>query len=328
MRIKNTNAYSAIKLADSGQVPKEVQVLRVGKFNHPRYGIFEITSQVLAEMKANFDAKVRGIDTAFDYFHESDKEAAAWVNALELRENNQELWAAVEWTPKAAQKLAERELRYFSPDFAFKWQDPESGNTFSNVLFGGGLTNRPFVKEMKAIIADEFKGETMTELEKAQAKVKELEAANVKLSEDKAMLEKKMEEMPKPEGASKVAELEAKIAALQAELAKEKGAAEVAMAEKKKLEEEKVCAEKKAAFNLLLSEGKVVKAQEEAFLKNDTVKFAELAQPINLKGSGHVHEIQDADSAAIIKLAEEKQKADPKLDRGTAISLAKKQLKK
>jgi len=328
MRLNQTSAFSQVTLSEGNKVPNEVQVLRVGKFNHPQYGAFEINSQTLAEMKANHDARVRGIDTAFDYFHDSEKEASAWVQELFLKEEGTELWARVDWTPKAAQKLAERELRYFSPDFAFKWEDPENGNVYKNVLFGGGLTNRPFVKEMQAIVADENKtGEkNMTELEKAQARVKELEGTNLKLSEDMQNMEKKMEEMPKPD---KVAELEKQIAALQAELAKAKQEQEAMMSEKKKLEEQAKLAEKEKEFNVLLSEGKAVAAQKDAFIKGDMTEFVKLSQPVNLRGSGSSdNQGGDDDTKAILKLAEEKQKADPKLSRGDAISIAKKELKK
>lgn len=342
MRINKTSAFSLLKLGEGDKVPNEVQVLRVGKFNHPRYGSFEITAQTLGEMKSNFDNKVRGIDLAFDYFHESDKEASAWVKSLELREDGQELWAFVDWTPKAAQKLSERELRYFSPDFAFKWQDPETGSNFSNVLFGGGLTNRPFVKEMQAIVADENKtGENdMTELEKALARVKEVEAQNLKLSEDKAAMEKKLADATanppppaKEDEQSEVDALKKTIADLQAQLAKAQQDSEMALAEKKKADEAKVLAEKTSAFNLLLSEGKACAAQKDAFISGNMTEFIKLAQPVNLRGAGSSSSQTDSDggtddSKAILKLAEEKRKTDPKLSVGDSISIAKKELKK
>lgn len=331
MRLKGTSIYSDILLGEEKLVPSSVQVLRVGKFNHPKYGFFEITKQTLSEMKQNFDNNVRGIDMAFDYFHDSDKDASAWVNQLELKDNGNELWASVSWTPKAEQKLAERELRYFSPDFSFKWSDPEGGKTYNNVLFGGGLTNRPFVKEMKAIVADETQGDKMTELESALAKVKELEATNVKLSEDKELMQKeyseKLEEMP---SLDKVAELEKQIAALQAELAKAKESEAALMEDKKKAEDAKMLAEKETEFNVLLAEGKACVAQKESYISGDMKEFIKLAQPLSLKAQGSSANTygDDNDANTIIKLAEEKQKADPKLSRGEAISLAKKELKK
>jgi hypothetical protein len=334
MRLNKTSAFSSLKLGEGNRVPNEVQVLRVGKFNHPRYGAFEITTQTLTEMKSNFDKKVRGIDTAFDYFHDSDKEASAWVNDLLLKEDGTELWAAVTWTPQAEKKLAERELRYFSPDFAFQWQDPESGQTFNNVLFGGGLTNRPFVKEMQAIVADETKtGEkNMTELEKAQKEITDLKAQNVKLSEDKAAMEKKMADMPpapaaKEEG-DEVAALKKQIADLQAQLAKAQSDSEMAMAEKKKADEAKMLAEKTSQFNVLLSEGKACAAQKEAFLKGDMDNFVKLSQPLNMKpAGGSGNQEGDDKNQKVLKLAEEKMKSNSKLSKGDAISQALSEVK-
>lgn len=340
LRLKKTSAFTAIKLSDN-KVPNEVQVLRVGSFKHPQYGAFEITSQILAEMKANFDLRVRGIDISFDFYHDSNEDASAWVKELILKENNSELWALVDWTPKAQQKLAERELRYFSPDFGFQWTDPETGTKFNNVLFGGGLTNRPFVKEMQAIVADETKTEgvyQMTELEKAQAALKLAEANVLKLSEDNKAMAAKLAAVPPPAPAAPVAKdetdemaaLKKTIADLQAQLAKAQSDNEVMMAEKTKAMEAQKLAEKNTAFNLLLTEGKACVAQKEAFLKGDMDGFIKLAEVPHLKatGSSSSDDGHTDDTKAILKLAEEKQKADPKLSRGDAVSIAKKELKK
>lgn len=348
IRLKGSSVLSPIKLSDAREVPNDVQVLRVGSFNHPTYGAFDITTETLSEMKSNFDAKIRGVDLAFDYYHNSDQEAAAWINSLELREDGSELWANVTWTPKASQKLSDREIRYFSPDFAFKWTDPENGVTFSNVLFGGGLTNRPFVKEMKAIVANETIGENdMTELEKLQLKLKEETAKSVKLAEDNAALTKKCDDIQaalppaKPAApaapAAGDADKDKQIADLKAQLAKLQQDNEMAMGEIKKAKDAaalsdaaKQMAEKTSAFNVLLTEGKACAAQKDAYLKGDMTEFIKLAQPVNLKGSGSSENktLEESDTEAIFKLADEKQKANPKMDRGQAVSAAKKELKK
>ncbi len=324
MRIKGAFKLQEIKLDENGKVPTRVQVLRVGNFSHPRYGKFQITTATLTEMKKNFDERVRGIDTAFDYFHDSDKEASAWVNSLELSEDGKELWADVTWTPTAEKKLAERELRYFSPDFAFQWQDPESGNKFKNVLFGGGLTNRPFVKEMAAIVASEQnnEGENMTELEKAQAQVK-------KLSEDYQAMEKKLEEV---QGGGNAAEeaLKAQIKELQDKLAAMQGENEKMLAEKAKADEAVKCAELERDFNVMLTEGKACAAQKDAFIKGDMKEFIKLAQPLNMKqnGEGASKETTGEDREdKILKLAEEKRKSNSKLSVSESISLASKEVK-
>lgn len=329
MRLHETTAYTDIKLGENKAVPNKVQVLRTGKFTHPEYGVFEITQNVLSEMVKNFNERVRGIDISFDYYHNSDKDAAAWVQKLELSDDASELWATVDWTSTAAKKLADRELRYFSPDFAFKWQDPETGKVFSNVLFGGGLTNRPFVKDMAAIVADEkHKGLKMTELEKAQQALKESEAKVVKLSEDLGAAQKKMADM---QPASEVEALKKQIADLQAALAKAQQDNEAMMAESKKAAEAKALAEKETQFNVLLSEGKACAAQKEAFIKGDMNQFIKLAQPMNMNGKGSSNSgtpaaTEDEKTQKIIALAETKVKENPKLSMGDAISIAKKEL--
>ena len=333
--------------AGPASVNPPVQVLRVGKFSHPQYGEFEITRQTLAEMKANFDANVRGVDVAFDYFHESDKEASGWPSALYLKEDGDSLWATVDWTPTASKKLAERELRYFSPDFAFQWKDPESGAVFKNVLFGGGLTNRPFVKDMAAIVASEQKGKPMTE-----EQMKKLDAV-LKLAEDSA---KSVADMHKEQlamkshidalkaPAPKAAPVKAADAPADSEddedsedpavLKKQLSAAKKQLAEyaekAKGAEQAKQMAEKEAAFTVMLTEGKACVAQKEAFLKSDMTEFVKLAQPVNLNGQGSSatgsKEAGDREDQ-ILKLAEAKCKADAKLPLHLAIKLANAEIK-
>lgn len=334
-RLNNTTALSAIILDEiNPQVTNEHQVLRVGKFKHPTYGYFEITPEVLLGMKQNFDNKIRGIDISWDYYHKADEEAAAWVNQLQLRNDNTELWAIVSWTPKAKQMLMEREIRYFSPDFAFEWMDPESLITYKNVLFGGGLTNRPFVKEMQAIVADEFnnKGvkmdpkEMQKEIEKLQSEVKQL-------SEDKIALEKKMADMqpPSAEEDNEIMVLKKQIADLQAQLEQAMKDKEAMMGEVQKMQEAKALAERESEFNILLSEGKACVAQKESYLKQDMKEFIKLAQPLNMKPSGSSENLDITENEkikSILKLAEEKRKLNPKLDHAESISLAKKEIEK
>ena len=331
-----------------------VQVLRVGKFNHPKYGEFEITRAVLQEMKDNFDNRVRGVDIAFDYFHESDKEASGWPTQLFLKEDDTELWADVDWTPKALAKLSERELRYFSPDFAFKWTDPETNKTYNNVLFGGGLTNRPFVKDMAAIVASEDKGDQMKldELEKLVVKLAEDNKAQMseyeKMKGEHADMKAKLAEYAEKEKvvapaapapaaapAAPVAPNDAPaeeddVPSLKKKLAEAMAMNEKLMGEKKVAEESKKMAEKVAAFNVLLTEGKACVAQKDAFLKDDMTSFIKLAQPLNLApngSAGHADTSKGDREDRVLKLAEEKCKADPKLDKVVAISLAQKEIK-
>ncbi|GIX31376.1 MAG: Mu phage protease GpI [Porticoccaceae bacterium] len=84
-----------------------------------------------------------GIDLPIDYDHqtlEADGKrgpvpAAGWIKALEAREGA--LWGRVEWTPRAAGLIADKEYRYLSPVF----RHDKQGRVLA--LEGAGLTHYP-----------------------------------------------------------------------------------------------------------------------------------------------------------------------------------------
>lgn len=306
---------------DNTLVPSRVQYLRVGKFKHPKYGDFEITPEILLQLKDSFDKRVRGIDTSFDYGHESDKEASGWVTGFQLDDNGTSLFADVAWTPQAQEKIRSKEFRYFSPDFAKVWQNPETGIVHNNVVFGGGLTNRPFIKEMDAIIASE---------EKEMKELEEMKAANLKLSEQLADAEKKVAAMEPvaTDAAAKIAALEADIKAKMDELAKLKGEGEAMMKENVAMKDQIACTEKETAFSKLLSEGKAVPAQKAAFIKGDLTEFVKLSEKPNLEAKGHGTGGESGTrEEQVLKLAETLRSKDAKLTVGESISMAIGQLK-
>ena len=133
---------------------KTVQLLRTGNFKYGGYGAFDITSDNLRQLKSNFDSNVRRVKIAVDYFHASYAEAAGWIEAIELRNADNELWITVDWTAEAVEKIMGKEIRYLSADMDFNYMDIESGVEFGCVLMGAGLTNRPYIKDMKAIISE------------------------------------------------------------------------------------------------------------------------------------------------------------------------------
>lgn len=286
----------------------EIQILKCGKFNHPDYGTFEITPAMLQEFISNFDARVRGTDIPVDYFHEEAKIAAGWMKNLFLSDDGAELWARVEWTPRARKMLGDKELRYFSPEFQFQWEHPESGAVFNNVLFGGGLTNRPFLKNMAPIVElkEKNQGDKMNE--------KELKEQIKKLSEELTAAQGALK--PAQDAGSekdaKIAELEAKCADLQKQCDDMKASNEKMMAEKAQLEQDKqaaakaqALAEKENRFNVMLSEGKVCAAQKTAFMGDNMEEFAKNAQAINLSDKGNGGNTTDKITAEkAIELAE------------------------
>ncbi len=177
-----------------------LQAFPIGEYDHPVYGKIKMTIERARNMASGVISKVRGIDIAIDYGHDSGGEAAGWVTSAEARTDG--LWLFVEWTEKAATAIREGAYRYFSPEYMDKWKHPQSGDEFTDVVLGGGLTNRPFLKNILPV--------NLSEIEKAEERggggmeelLKKLREA-LKLGEDveeEAILEALSEAIqPKPE---------------------------------------------------------------------------------------------------------------------------------
>lgn len=243
-----------IQLSENSASEK-IQLFRTGTFYHPEHGQFEITPQLLADIKKNYEAKVRGIDIALDYKHDNDDVAAAWFKELILSDDGSALFAKVDWTPKGKKVVEDKEFRYISPEFTFNYADNETLKEYGPTLLGAGLTNRPVIKKMEPVI------------DLAEGKIK-----NLKPGEDAMTLEELTKEVEALKAKNK--ELSEKNQTLESD--------------KTKSEEAKKLADKKAEFAKLMSENKAVAAQEQAYLDGDMVKFISLAQPLKLaeKGKG------------------------------------------
>jgi len=136
-----------------------VQIARTGKFTSRRYGRFEISRGDLAQMLHNFNEVTPKSPTQIpiDYDHLSmspqrpmDGRAAGWVEALELRDGGDTLWAEISWTPDAAKLIATKAYRFFSPSFE-KSHMHKDGKNIGTTLLSGGITNHPFLEEMQPL---------------------------------------------------------------------------------------------------------------------------------------------------------------------------------
>ena len=163
-----------------------IQAFPVGTYDHAQYGELIFNQTFFKEIIKNFYANVRGIEPDIDYDHKAhESTAAGWVKDIQDR-GPEGVWLKVEWTPRAYQALKDGEYKYFSPEFG-AWENPKTHVVYTDVLLGGGITNRPFLKELAPVNLTELssaennnnKGESMKEL------LKKLSAAlGVNLSED------------------------------------------------------------------------------------------------------------------------------------------------
>jgi hypothetical protein len=152
---------SEVTTLDPNSEMQWVHALSFGEYKHEKYGTLKFTPDRIRRFVASVKNKVRGIDPDIDYDHKLDvskgMSAAGWVRDAEERDNG--LWLLVEWTKKAAQAIRDKEYRYFSTEFVDEWEDA-GGNKFQDVVLGGGLTNRPFLKNLEPVNLSELTDST------------------------------------------------------------------------------------------------------------------------------------------------------------------------
>lgn len=130
-----------------------IQLLRTGKWNHPKYGPILITEKTFDDIIHNFEENVRGVDLAIDTEHKADKGAKGWIK--EVFKDGAKLFAEVNWTPSGEKAIKDGEYKYISAEYSPLYTDTESGQNFRNVLVGAALTNRPFIKDMDPVLLSE-----------------------------------------------------------------------------------------------------------------------------------------------------------------------------
>jgi hypothetical protein len=154
---------TVVKLTDTtdATTPRSwIQLARTGSFVSKRYGKFSIAREDLAQMLSNFTTITPKAPTLLpvDWDHLSmqdpkqpgDGAAAGWMKKLELRDSGDTLWAEVEWTPKAAEAIKNREYQFVSPSFV-KDHQHKDGRKIGTTLLAAAITNHPFLEGMQAL---------------------------------------------------------------------------------------------------------------------------------------------------------------------------------
>lgn len=142
-------SMDTIQLAE-GDDTKWIHALPLGEYKHPVWGDINVDQDRAKRFADNVKTKVRGIEPSLNYNHDNhDKDGATgWVKDAEVRSNG--LWLFVEFVKDAAQKIRDKKFKYFSVEFADEWIDAQ-GKKFQDVVIGGALTNRPFMKNLVPI---------------------------------------------------------------------------------------------------------------------------------------------------------------------------------
>jgi cation transport regulator ChaB len=151
---------------DATNPEKPVDICRVGKWKHRRYGPLDFNDAVLQNILANFNKQVIGHKVPCDYEHDifnplipgEQKKAAGQVETLELTADESgilHLHGKVNWTPKGRQAVSDREFQYISPVIEMNYVDKESGAELGPTLVAIALTNVPYLTRLSPIAASE-----------------------------------------------------------------------------------------------------------------------------------------------------------------------------
>ena len=185
-----------------------------GSFKHPQ-GSFSITDKTLSEFVTNFESNTLSITPAINYNHNMHDKAAGWVKRMFKSESDQNLDDSskngkkaslnmeIEWTPAARDAIRNKEYKYFSIEFATEWTNSETQAKHTNVVTGGALTNKPFLKGTGVNLEDQenkeskpmTKSEIITQLrDDYDLDVKSLQETVVKLKDSDTKVKSLSEE--------------------------------------------------------------------------------------------------------------------------------------
>lgn len=144
-------AFSEDILQDSEGDPENVKWLRAWRYSvweHPKYGTIEITPELGADFKANFDERTLGREHLVNYDHGLDPakggKAAGTILDMEARDDG--IYYKVMFTQPALDEIKAGEWKYLSPEYKDEWIDPETFQEFSNVPVDLALTNVPYFR--------------------------------------------------------------------------------------------------------------------------------------------------------------------------------------
>jgi len=197
-----------------GKKSSWIEVFREGEWNHPKWGIIKGTKKLFNDFISNWKSNVLGREIALDKTHNPEEGATGWIKDMKIVGDR--LKALVEWTPWGVELIEQKGFKYFSPEYRDSYTDKESGNEHKNVLFGGGITNRPFLTDLAPIVLSEdlesqcFKtinnDELKEELWKALEEYVDKDEDKIKNIMDvmKDHIQEAMDEMKKKDGADRM----------------------------------------------------------------------------------------------------------------------------
>jgi len=109
----------------------KTMLVPIGEFDHPR-GL-QVVDAAAAQRIAD-DLKNREQDIVIDFGHESFSspraEAAGWLKPETVEVQNDGVYAVIDWTDEAAEKIKAKKFRYLSPVLEFNPVKSKNGRFY------------------------------------------------------------------------------------------------------------------------------------------------------------------------------------------------------
>lgn len=152
-RILRVSNPHALQLTEGASVLRGVELAKLGTYQHPEYGSFSITRALVEQMLKNFRSNAYGQKIFVDVAHVPEDGAAAEIIHIYL--DGEWLKGDLELTEFGRDAITKRKFIYLSIDYADEWTNCATGENVGAVLFGAGLTIRPFIKGQAGILLAE-----------------------------------------------------------------------------------------------------------------------------------------------------------------------------
>lgn len=162
-----------------------IEMLREGTFRHPWFGDLVIDRKMMTKMIQNFVNDILERELALDVSHEPDKGAYGWlreaklkrrefgkgkgkrnvlVGTWDLNERGEQMirdeifkYFSIEYhrnyseREKTAKEIAEDQKKSPEEKDKARWEGTDKGQEYGPTIFGGALTNRPFIPSMQSV---------------------------------------------------------------------------------------------------------------------------------------------------------------------------------
>lgn len=130
---------------------------KIGTYKHPQYGEIVVSRERNERFVSNFRNQVYQPRLPVDAEHSLKVSGAmGWITDMRLNEDGT-VDGKVEWTERGKTMLLDNRFAYISPEWWSKWQQPDTGEFFEDVLIGAALCTRPFFKHesLRPLVASE-----------------------------------------------------------------------------------------------------------------------------------------------------------------------------